>query len=220
MTCYLRLRNFNTMLATRSLQFTYAGGPTFSFPDVRCGKSDHLLVLGESGKGKTTLLHLMCGLLTASSGSVEIAGTKVSDLHGAALDRFRGRHVGIVFQSAHFVESLSVLDNLILPQYLSGSRIDRAYAREVLGRLNLSDKAGVRPGQLSVGEAQRVAIARAVMNRPSLILADEPTSALDDRNASEVIGLLEEQARSSGAALVIVTHDQRMKHHFQQHVTL
>ncbi|MBL7943277.1 MAG: ATP-binding cassette domain-containing protein [Flavobacteriales bacterium] len=208
------------MLVTRSLQFSYANGPSFAFPDVVCEKSGHLLVLGESGRGKTTLLHLMCGLLTATSGEVSITGTNIGTLRGAALDRFRGKHVGIVFQSAHFVESLSVLDNLILPQYLSGSRIDRTYAREVLSRLNLTHKAGVRPGQLSVGEAQRVAIARSVMNRPALILADEPTSALDDVNAGEVIKLLEEQARLSGSSLVIVTHDQRLKNHFAQQVTL
>jgi putative ABC transport system ATP-binding protein len=125
-----------------------------------------------------------------------------------------------VFQSAHFVESLTVLENLILPHYLTGNAVNRAYAREVLQRLGIGDKASRRPSSLSVGEQQRVAIARAVMNKPELILADEPTSALDDTHAREVMDLLSEQASSAGAALVIVTHDNRLKERIANRVEL
>ena len=107
-----------------------------------------------------------------------------------------------------------------MPQYLTGRTISREHARKVLSRLNLADKALVKPSSLSVGEQQRVAIARAVINNPSVILADEPTSALDDKNAHEVIRLLEEQARETGASLVIVTHDKRLKDRFSNTIEL
>jgi len=208
------------MLRTSGLQFRYPGGKSFLFPDIECPGGSRLLVLGESGTGKTTLLHLVAGILKPVSGEVQIGDRCTSEMSGRKLDRYRGEHVGIVFQTAHFVESLHVLDNLVLPHYLTGKKPDRQYARAVLERLGVADKASRRPSSLSVGEQQRVAIARAVMNRPSLILADEPTSALDDRHAAEVIALLEEQATSSGAALVIVTHDNRLKERFTQRVTL
>lgn len=208
------------MIRTTNLAFSYPKGPAFHFPDIRCGKGEHLLVLGESGKGKTTLLHLLAGLLAPTSGEVHIAEALTSGMRGAHLDHFRGTQIGIVFQTAHFVASLSVEDNLILPNYLTGQRPDRERAKAMLRRFHLENKAHSHVQQLSVGEQQRVSIARAVMNKPAVILADEPTSALDDRNAQEVMKLLEEQASESGAALVIVTHDQRIKDHFRQHISL
>lgn len=208
------------MLSTHQLTFHYPGGPSFTFPDVACAPGEHLVILGESGKGKTTLLHLLAGLLKPTAGAVRIAGTETSALSGAALDRFRGQHVGVIFQTAHFVASLSVLDNLLLPNYLTGTRQDKQRAEQLLERLQLKDKAHRKPAELSVGEQQRVTIARAVMNKPALLLADEPTSALDDRNAAHVISLLEEQAAETGAALIIVTHDQRIKDHFQHRLAL
>lgn len=212
--------NFAPMLHTSDLSFSYPGGKSFRFPNLSCGAGARLLILGESGKGKTTLLHLVAGILRPHSGVVTIAGQSTLAMRARALDRFRGQHVGIVFQTAHFVESLNVLDNLILPHYLTGRRLDRAYGREVLNRLGIGDKANRQPSSLSTGEQQRVAIARAVMNRPALILADEPTSALDDRHAAEVIALLEEQADSTGAALVIVTHDNRLKERYTHRTEL
>lgn len=208
------------MLITDQLKFSYPEGNSFEFPNIKCENNEHLLILGESGKGKTTLLHLLAGMLRPTSGDVMINDTKTSSLTGTAMDKFRGSQIGIIFQTAHFVESLSVLDNLVLPQFLSGKTIDREMAKSILTRLKLSDKLNVKPGQLSVGEQQRVAIARAVINHPSIILADEPTSALDDANTNEVINLLEEQAKLTGASLIIVTHDKRLKDRFSKQVTL
>lgn len=208
------------MLKAEQIHFQYDAGPAFSFPSIHCAAHDQLLILGESGKGKTTLLHLLAGLLQPKSGTIDINGTSTSSLSGAKLDHFRGKNIGIIFQTAHFVDALSVMDNLILPQYLTNSKLDKKKAMVILERLNLSDKANVLPRQLSVGEAQRVAIARAIMNDPKLLLADEPTSALDDKNASEVIRLLEDQARATGAALIIVTHDKRLKDQFSNQITL
>lgn len=208
------------MLSTRDLRFKYPDGPAFSFPDIQCGKGEHLLILGESGKGKTTLLHLLAGMLKPNGGSVSISGKTTSELSDSELDRFRGEHVGIVFQTAHFVESLSVLDNLVLPQFLSGKKVDKEKAMDALARLNLEHRIYQQPTLLSVGEQQRATIARAIMNNPEVILADEPTSALDDNNANEVIALLEEQARTTGASLIIVTHDKRLKDRFSKQVVL
>jgi putative ABC transport system ATP-binding protein len=208
------------MLSTSQLKFQYAGGPSFAFPDVNCDNGEHLLILGESGKGKTTLLHLLAGMLRPSDGHVAINETITSSLSGAALDHFRGKNIGIIFQTAHFVNSLNVLDNMMLAPFLSGKVSSRDDAKRALERLNIGHKAKSMPADLSVGEQQRVAIARAIFNNPSVILADEPTSALDDRNADEVILLLEEQAAKSHASLVIVTHDKRMKDRFNKQVVL
>lgn len=179
-----------------------------------------MLILGESGKGKTTLLHLLAGMLQAQGGEVSIAGQNISGMKDAALDRYRGEHIGIVFQTAHFMEAMGVEDNLIMPQYLTNKAIQRERARALLTRFNLLHKAKQKSNALSVGEQQRVAIARAVINNPSVILADEPTSALDDKNADEVIALLEQQARDTGACLVIVTHDKRLKDKFSKQIVL
>lgn len=208
------------MLRCQNLQFQYPGGPTFAFPDIACAKSEHLLLLGESGTGKTTLLHLLAGMLRPTEGMVEIDGTDITTLSASELDRHRGARVGIVFQTAHFVESLSVEDNLVLPQFLAGLPVNKARAAELLKRMNLLDKLKRSTNELSIGEQQRVAIARALMNNPAVVLADEPTSALDDKNAAQVIELLEEQASLTGAALIIVTHDQRLKDRFAKRVTL
>lgn len=208
------------MLRTENIRFQYDNGPSFSFPDIQCEANDRLLILGQSGKGKTTLLHLLAGLLQPLHGNIAIGGQSTSSMNGARLDHFRGKNIGIIFQTAHFVDALNVSDNLILPQYLTGTKVDRKKASNILERLNLGDKASSYPRQLSVGEAQRVAIARAVMNDPKLLLADEPTSALDDTNAQEVIHLLEDQAAVTGAALIIVTHDKRLKDHIKHQITL
>ncbi len=208
------------MLRSTGVQFRYPGGSPMQFPDVACGAQEHLLLLGESGTGKTTLLHLLAGMLRPSTGSIVIDNQEITHLSSRALDRFRGARIGIVFQTAHFVHSLTVEDNLTLPQFLAGKTSDKQRARDLLERMNLANKLTRRPSELSIGEQQRVAIARALMNNPAILLADEPTSALDDKNANHVIDLLEAEARNTGASLIIVTHDQRLKDRFEKRVTL
>lgn len=215
--CYLY-----RMLQTRHLQFTYTevGNRSFVFPDLDASAGNPLLILGQSGVGKTTLLHLLAGLLSPQKGSILIGDTDLAGLSTRAMDRFRGQHIGIVFQQAHFVQALTVGRNLQLAQYLAGSRQDRKRIDELLARLRLTAKLDHPTHRLSLGEQQRVSIARAVLNRPQLLLADEPTSALDDQNAAEVIDLLADSAREAEAALVIVTHDQRLKDRFTNRVEL
>jgi len=206
----------------RSLQisFKYQGGQSFDFPNISCDTHQPLLLLGESGTGKTTLLHLLSGLLKPTSGKVIIDGINIYDLSEKNRDKFRGENIGVVFQSPHFVRSLSVLDNLLLPAFFTNNKINTEKAKHILDRLNIGDKWNKKPTQLSVGEQQRVAIARALINSPKVLLADEPTSALDDKNTKEVIQLLGEQAKEFDAALIIVTHDNRLKDKFANTIVL
>ncbi len=208
------------MLATNQLKYAYSGASSLSFPDIKCQKGDHWLLLGQSGSGKTTLLHLLAGLLTPLEGKVLVNSTNMTDLKGAALDKFRGRNIGIIFQTAHFIKSLSVEENLGIAQSLAGLKVDHQRIKGLLNRLNLGHKLKSKTSSLSIGEQQRVAIARAIINQPTVILADEPTSALDDKNTAEVIELLEEQANTVNATLLVVTHDNRLKEHFKNQINL
>jgi ABC-type lipoprotein export system ATPase subunit len=208
------------MLETRILQYSHEPKTTLHFPDIRCETGDHWLILGNSGSGKTTFLHLLAGLLRPKNGEVLIDNQSISTLSQAKLDAFRGQKIGIIFQQNHFVRALSVFENLSLAQNLAGLKTDRDRIFSLLKNLNLEEKNRRRPHELSQGEQQRVAIARALINQPSLILADEPTSALDDKNADEVLQLLENQAIASNSTLLIVTHDGRLKSHFAKKIVL
>ena len=209
------------MITVSGLTYQYTSSSnTLSFPDfsVEAGKS--CLLLGESGSGKTTLLHLMGGLLKIQSGKITIKNTSLSDLPESAADKFRGRHIGFIFQKNHLLSSLTVKQNLIIAPFLSNLKQDESRIEEVLAQLGLWDKKQSRIHQLSQGQAQRVAIARAVINKPAIIFADEPTSALDDHNCERVISLLLNIAQQYQCTLIIATHDQRLKSIVSTHVLL
>lgn len=209
------------MLLTEDLTYRYAAdGPTFRFPDLALGDAETALLLGPSGAGKSTWLHLLAGVLTPAAGRTVLDGTDYAALRGGALDRFRGRHVGLVFQRAYFLEALTVTENLAVARRTAGLPPDPALLAATLEDLGIARHADRRPGRLSVGEQQRVTIARALVNRPRLILADEPTSALDNRNAARVSRLLRERAAALGATLVVVTHDERLRPDFPRVVEL
>ena len=208
------------MLQTENLSFSYANGPSFSFPNVSVETKEVLLVVGNSGTGKTTLLHLLAGLMEPKSGSVSIDGQSVTELQGSKRDSFRGKNIGMVFQQAQFVRSISVMQNLQLARSLAGLPNDEAFAKQLLAELGIADKANNRPSELSIGERQRAGIARALVTKPKVVLADEPTSALDDENCDLVAGLLQKTVTGHGAALIIVTHDQRLKDRFPNSVEI
>jgi putative ABC transport system ATP-binding protein len=202
------------VIEVSALSYTWPGGKKIDFADFNVGRGEHCLLLGESGCGKTTLLHLLGGLLRTTSGSVSINGTELNKLSESSLDHFRGQHLGFVFQKNHLITALDVQQNLLLALN-SHDRVS-----ELLTSLNLSDVRTKRVTTLSHGQAQRVAIARALMNKPKVILADEPTSALDDKNCEAVIGLLLKVAKENDSTLVIATHDSRLKSKIHRQIKL
>lgn len=189
-------------------------------PDLAVNAQDQILLLGVSGSGKTTLLSVLAGLLQPDSGRVMLNHQNLYALSQRQRDRLRGRSFGFVFQTLHLIPYLTIRQNVVLASVMAGLPVDHARVDGLLDRLGLADKAQRKPAALSQGEAQRAAIARAVLNRPQFIVADEPTSALDDVNAKIVTELLIDQARDTGAALLIATHDGRLKQYFDKTVTL
>ena len=207
------------MISTKGLNFKYNEQASFSFPDINLGKDENLLIIGSSGIGKTTLLHLLAGLFESNSGSINLYGQDISKLTQHQIDKFRGQNIGIVFQKPHFVNSLTVKENLQLAQYL-GNKKDQNRIVDILSSLDILDKENKKPKKLSQGEKQRASIAMAIVNSPKLILADEPTSSLDDENCDRVIKLLKKQASEFKAQLIVITHDNRLKKHFKKSIKL
>jgi ABC-type lipoprotein export system ATPase subunit len=208
------------VLEVNALTHRYGSSTVVDLPAWTIEAGEPWLLLGASGSGKTTLLHCLAGILSPSTGTVKVDGTDLGAMSGSELDRFRGRHIGLLPQRLHLIDCLSVLDNLLVAQYAAGLPRDPGAARAALESLGLADRAGERPHRLSFGQQQRVALARALINRPRLVLADEPTSNLDDANCSAALELLLEQAGRSGAALVIATHDQRVKGRIERRIEL
>lgn len=178
------------------------------------------MILGQSGVGKSTFLHILAGILKPRQGSVLYNNQELYQLSPGKMDKFRGQNIGIIFQRPHFVQALSAEENLLIAQKLAGQNINRNSAQEILSRLQLDHRKNAKTYNLSQGELQRLSIARAVINGPAVILADEPTSALDDQNCNEVVKLLQHQAELVNACLVIVTHDNRLKSLFPNKVEL
>lgn len=179
-----------------------------------------MLILGQSGVGKTTLLHILAGILKPQEGQVYIGDKALYGLSGNQLDKFRGQHIGLVFQKPHFVQSITAEENLLLTQKMAGQPTDKKLADSLLSKLNIGHRKSAKAYKMSQGEQQRLSIARAIINRPKVILADEPTSALDDKNCEKVIDLLKEQAEEVKASLLIVTHDNRLKDIFSNYIEL
>ena len=206
------------MIETKSLEFSYDNSFVFKFPDIKLKSNENLLVLGNSGIGKSTLLHNLAGILRPKSGSIKIFDQDISKLSELELDKFRGQNIGIIFQRSHFVNSLTVGENLELAQFLGRNK--KGNIKETLNNLKILDKINKKPKKLSQGERQRASIALAIINSPKLILADEPTSSLDDTNCSNVIKILKEQALKYQAQLIVITHDSRLKKHFKKSISL
>ncbi len=167
-------------------------------------------IVGPSGSGKSTLLMVMAGLERADSGSVEVAGERLERLDEDGLARFRGRSIGIVFQSFHLMPTMTALENVAVPLELAGRGDAFDRAREELAAVGLGHRLGHHPAEMSGGEQQRVAIARALAPEPSILIADEPTGNLDADTGSEIIRLMFDAVRRRGANLVLVTHDREL----------
>ena len=164
-------------------------------------------ILGASGSGKSTLLGLLAGLDTPSSGDIWLDGIPIHNLAEAELAAVRGEKIGFVFQSYQLIETLTALENVLLPYELNVEGSGIAQARRLLGEVGLSERVNHYPIQLSGGEQQRVALARAFIVEPPIVMADEPTGNLDSANGRMVLDLLLERNRKAGTTLVLVTHD-------------
>jgi lipoprotein-releasing system ATP-binding protein len=206
------------MLQASNIEFYYNSNQKFQIPDINLKSGEQLLIIGKSGSGKTTILNILGGLLKPLSGEVKINGTSVYSLSGGQLDKFRGKNIGIIFQKPHILSALNVEENLKLANFFAGEKSD--LINPLLQELGIFEKRKANINTLSEGEAQRVSIARALVNNPKLILADEPTASLDDENASNVVRLLQQQAIKYNAVLIIVTHDQRVKDHISNQITI
>ena len=174
---------------------------------VEIGAGEAVGLVGPSGSGKSTLLMVMAGLERVDAGQVSVAGTDITRLGEDRLARFRGRHVGIVFQSFHLIPTMTALENVAVPLELAGRSDAFERARQELANVGLADRAQHYPGQLSGGEQQRVALARALAPEPPILVADEPTGNLDEATGRQVMDLIFSVHRARGTTLVLVTHD-------------
>ncbi len=208
------------MISTSGITFSYSKDQLFHMPDLYCEAGSTILITGDSGKGKTTYLHILAGLLKPKTGEILIDKVNMVALSESKSDKFRGKNIGLVLQKSHFVASLTVLENLEMASWLATGKKNATRAKELLAKLDIANQVNKLPAQLSIGQQQRVSIARALMNGPKVLLADEPTSSLDDKNAEKVIKLLTDLSKEYEAALVIVTHDARIKEKFTNKITM
>lgn len=188
-------------------------GGTLTVLDIaslQIAMGEQVALIGQSGGGKTTLLHLIAGLLVPDHGSIRIDGTELTRLSEQGRDRFRAGTIGYVFQTFNLLPAFTALENVRLGMTFGRGRHETARAEELLDRVGLSDRAGYRPSQLSVGQQQRVAIARSLAGKPKILLADEPTANVDPVSAETVLELIRETCREENVALLLVTHDMRI----------
>ena len=197
------------------------GEPTIAFwmDSLLVNEGEQIALVGPSGCGKSTLLNLISGILRPDSGSITVAGERIDQLPLAAVDRFRGRNIGYIYQDFNLIDAVSAIDNVMLGLRFSHSIARsqwRARSREMLDRVGLGHRRHTKPAKLSVGERQRVAIARALVNHPPLILADEPTANLDQGTAGQVVRLLVEMCAEGTHTLLVVTHDPMIAGHLSR----
>ncbi|MEO8430198.1 MAG: ABC transporter ATP-binding protein [Acidobacteriota bacterium] len=210
-------------LACRSLSRVYGGAePVVALRDVDLdvASGEFLGVLGPSGGGKSTLLHLLGGIDRATSGTVAVGGTELGGLGEKALTLYRRRDVGMVFQFFNLLPHLTVVENVELPRLLDGKDDAAERARTLLERVGLAHRGRAHPYELSGGEMQRVAIARALVTGARLLLADEPTGNLDSRNGEQVLSLLDEIRRERGVTLVLATHSEAAARHADRRIEI
>lgn len=206
-------------LVINNLHHRYAQGqpPALLVPELVLAPAEQLVLTGGSGSGKSTLLHLIAGLMEPSEGQIMVCGIRLHALRQHARDKFRGRTIGMVFQTHHLLLGMSAEENVMTALMFSdiSRAAHRPRARTLLETLGISTPAQ-RVDRLSIGQQQRVAIARALACDPALVLADEPTAALDPDNARAALDLLQQACRASGAALLCVTHDSRIVPRFDR----
>ena len=210
------------------LRFSYrTGAPVLDVPELRIEKGERLFIFGPSGSGKTTLLGILSGVLAPDSGTVRVLGREFGSMSAGDRDRFRGEHIGYIFQMFNLIPYLSVLENIALPCRLNRRRMERlggvpleTAAEKLTERLGMGAHLRGKVTELSVGQQQRVAAARALIGAPELVIADEPTSALDADHRARFLELLFEICAEAGTTLVFVSHDRQLETLFDRVASL
>lgn len=202
------------ILQTEDLKKYYGTGDTqvraLDGVNLSVESGEFVAIVGTSGSGKLTLLHMLGGLDRPTSGTVTVDGKNIFTLKDEALTIFRRRKIGFVFQSYNLVPVLSVWENIILPIQLDGGKVDERYVMEVADILGLEKKLDNLPNQLSGGQQQRVAIARALATKPAILLADEPTGNLDSKTSQDVLGLMKITSQKFAQTMVMITHNEEI----------
>ena len=198
------------MLICENLSFSIDGHKLLSNIDFKIKKEKDLLITGPSGIGKTTLLSVLCGLQIPSEGSIRYNDISLYSLSENKIDEFRGKHLGIVFQSFNLINAFTIKQNLQIANTAEGSK-DTDHLYDLLERVGLADKSHIKVSNLSIGEKQRVAVARAFIGQPKWIFCDEPTSSLDDKNTDIITNLIKEESLRHKASLILITHDKRVQ---------
>ena len=198
------------MLICENLSFSIDGHKLLSNIDFKIKKEKDLLITGPSGIGKTTLLSVLCGLQIPTEGSIRYNDISLYSLSENKIDEFRGKHLGIVFQSFNLINAFTIKQNLQIANTAEGSQ-DTDHLYDLLERVGLADKSHIKVSNLSIGEKQRVAVARAFIGQPKWIFCDEPTSSLDDKNTDIITNLIKEESLRHKASLILITHDKRVQ---------
>ena len=188
--------------------------PILDLPSFSLGSGEQVALIGDSGCGKTTLLHVIAGIIRPDSGRIVINNLELSKFSEALRDVIRADNIGYIFQTFNLLPAFSALENVKLGMAFARKSVDHARARRLLERVGLGHRLNNKPRAMSVGEQQRVAVARALANKPSLILADEPTANVDSRNQQKIIDLIRESCQEENIALVIVTHSMDVANQF------
>ena len=201
-----------TILRTENLCKIYGSGENQVYAvrnaDIEIKKGEFAAIIGKSGPGKSTLLHMLGGLDYPTSGRVYLRNEDIFQLKEDDLAVMRRRKIGFIFQAFNLVSSVNVWENVVLPMGLDGQKIDVNFVQDILHTLNIENKVHSLPNTLSGGQQQRVAIARALASKPDIIFADEPTGNLDTKTSDEVVALLKMSAKKYGQTLVVITHDE------------
>ena len=203
------------MIELNKVVYAYPGGPSIRYPDWSLSQGMHALLVGNAGTGKSTLLHLISGLLDIQRGTIEVCNYRLSALKGSDRDRFRGKHIGILFPQPLFIKEFTILDNLLFAQQLGSRQANMEKAYLLLHEFSLAGKALCRPEKLSLFELRKAAIIRAIINKPGLILADEPVLGLNERESHSILNLLEKQASSYESTLVIASRNKNLRDTFR-----